>query len=169
MEIIIRKAKKGDEIGIARMIRIALRRKAWPYIAMTKYTQKKFEKLKRILYSKNENLIFFVAEDMCSKRIIGDANYSFQKGSRIRHRVDVGWRVHPDYMNKGIGTRLLNAVLEDAKKKGYKKAEAEAAVENKASLRLSMKCGFRIEGRKKKGMLLDDGRMIDTYVLGKVL
>ncbi|MFH1065209.1 MAG: GNAT family protein [Nanoarchaeota archaeon] len=169
MDIVIRKARNGDEIGIARMIRTALRRKAWPYTAMIKYPRKKFEQLKKMLASKNENRVLFVAEDTASKTIAGDSNYSFQKGSRIRHRVDVGWRVHPDYMNKGIGTRLLNAVLEDAKKNGYKRAEAEVAVENKASLKLAKKCGLKIEGRKRKGILLDDGRMIDTYEFGKPL
>ncbi|MDI6737631.1 MAG: GNAT family protein [Nanoarchaeota archaeon] len=166
--IIIRKAKKGDEIGIRNMIRYALSIKAWPYVAMIKYTKKKFGQLKKAIFSK-QDIVFFVAEDTEKKKIAGVSNYSFRKGSRLRHSIDMGWSIHPYYIQKGIGTRLLNAILEHAKKNGYKRAEAEAAVENKASVKLALRCGFKIEGRKKKALLLDDGRMIDTYVFGKLL
>jgi len=168
-DIVIRKAKKGDETGIARMIKEAIKKKAWPYTGMVKYTKQKFHSLKKLLASKSKTVIIFVAEDRVNKRIAGNSNYSFQKSGRLRHRVDIGWMVHPDYMRKGIGTRLLNAVLEDAKKKGYKRAEAEVAVENKASLKLAKKYCFKIEGRKRKALLLDDERMVDTYVFGKLL
>lgn len=58
--------------------------------------------------------------------------------------------------------------LEFAKKKGFKRAEAEMAIKNKSSWKLAKKCGFKIEGIKKKALLTDDGRYIDTYVVGKV-
>ena len=169
MSIVIRRAKKGDESGIARMIKESIKRKAWAYTGMVKYTKQKFQQMKKMLASKSKTVIVFVADDRINKRIAGSSNYSFHRIGRLRHRVDIGWSVHPDYMQKGIGTRLLNAALEDAKKKGYKRAEAEAAVENKASVKLALKCGFKIEGRKRKALLLDDGRMVDTYVFGKVL
>jgi ribosomal protein S18 acetylase RimI-like enzyme len=53
--------------------------------------------------------------------------------------------VHPDYARKGIGTILLRAVLKEARKRGYKKVQAEAAVMNAATVRLDKRRGFRIE------------------------
>jgi RimJ/RimL family protein N-acetyltransferase len=34
---------------------------------------------------------------------------------------------------------------------------------------MALKCGFKIEGIKKKAMLMDDGKYIDTYIVGKIL
>ena len=89
--------------------------------------------------------------------------------SRLRHRGELGWGVHPDYQGKGIATKMLTEALKFAKKKGFKRAEAEMAIENKASWKLALRCGFKIEGTKKKAMLTDDGRYIDTYIVGKIL
>jgi len=38
-----------------------------------------------------------------------------------------------------------------------------------ASLRVAEKLGFKIEGKKEKGLLLDNGKYEDVYILGKLL
>jgi RimJ/RimL family protein N-acetyltransferase len=93
----------------------------------------------------------------------------FRRTGRLRHRADVGWSVHPDYQKQGIGTKLLKHTLDFAKKKGLKRVEAEMAIKNKGSWKLALKLGFKIEGTKKKGLLTDDGKYIDTYFVGKLL
>jgi len=77
--------------------------------------------------------------------------------------------VHPDYQGRGIATKLLKALLVEAKKKGLKRAEAECAVANVASWKLAKKCGFKIEGKKIKALITDDGKSIDTYIVGRLL
>jgi len=52
---------------------------------------------------------------------------------------------------------------------GFKRAEAEIAVPNKASVKIAQKTGFKIEGRKEKSFLLDNGKYVDGYIVGKVL
>ena len=81
----------------------------------------------------------------------------------------MGWGVHPEYQGKGIGTKLLKESLKYAKKKGFKRAEAEMAIENKGSWKMALKNGFKIEGKKEKALLTDDGRYIDTYIVGRIL
>lgn len=34
---------------------------------------------------------------------------------------------------------------------------------------MALRCGFSIEGTKKKALLTDDGKYIDTYIVGKIL
>lgn len=77
--------------------------------------------------------------------------------------------IHPDFTGQRLGTKLLNFALEDAKKKGFKRAEAEMAVKNIGSWKMALKCGFKIEGTKKKALLTDDEKYIDTYIVGKIL
>ena len=165
----IRKAKLGDEIGISKMVKAGLNKNTWAYTGTNKYTKKKLENLRKSLSEKNSTSKNFVAVDSQTNMIVGSASYLFNISGRIRHRVDMGWGVHPDYAGQGIGTKLLNFALNDAKKRGFKRAEAEIAIKNVSSWKMALKCGFKIEGTKKKALLIDDGKYIDTYIVGKLL
>jgi RimJ/RimL family protein N-acetyltransferase len=72
-------------------------------------------------------------------------------------------------MGMGIATKLVEATLKEAQRRGFTRAEAEAAVKNTASVKLAVRCGFKIEGKRKNGLLLDDGKYADTYLFGKIL
>ncbi|HOW37042.1 MAG TPA: GNAT family N-acetyltransferase [Candidatus Pacearchaeota archaeon] len=169
-DVIIRKAKLGDEYGIVDIIREGLKRKTSNYTGTRKITQDKVEKTKKSLESKHPEGYHFVAVDKSTNKIVGSLWFGFRGNhSRLRHRGELGWGVHPDYQGKGIATKMLTEALKFAKKKGFKRAEAEMAIENKASWKLALRCGFKIEGTKKKAMLTDDGRYIDTYIVGKIL
>ena len=52
---------------------------------------------------------------------------------------------------------MLRAVLKEAKMRGFKRVEAEIAIENVASVRLAKRCGFHLEGRRTAGLVLDSG------------
>jgi RimJ/RimL family protein N-acetyltransferase len=168
-DIIIRKAKKEDASGIGELTKAGLKRKNWIYTGTNKFDKKKMERLKKVFYSKPQTTIFHIAVDKKNQKVCGSANFSFRDYGRLRHRVDLGWGVHPDYQGRGIATKLLIESLDCAKKMGFKRAEAEMAIENEASWKIAKKLGFKIEGTKKKGMLTDDGRYIDTYIVGRLL
>lgn len=168
--IVIRKAKAGDKKGVADMISEGLKRKFWLYNGgNTIPDKKKIAKMRDNYKNWGEGNFYFLAVDKKTKKIVGSLSASFKQSGRTRHRLDCGWGVHPDYAGQGIATELLNTLLKYAVKKGFKKAEAECAIENKASWKLAKKCGFEIEGTKKKALLTDDGRYIDTYIMGEVL
>ena len=94
---------------------------------------------------------------------------STRKTGRIRHRVSLGWGVHPDYQRQGVGTDLVKSALNFSKKKRYKIAIAEVALENVGSIKLSKRLGFKVIGKIKKGLLTDDKRYIDTAIMVKEL
>ncbi len=164
--ITIRRARPGDEIGVAAMVREGLKRKNWLYTGTSEVPDKKRLKKWRAQY-KSPDHIQFLALD--GKKVVGSTSGDFGR-QRTRHVVwGIGWGVHPDYQRRGIGNRLLRILLSHAEKKGFKRFEAEVAVENVASLKLARKCGFRIEGRKRKALLTDDGKYIDVFVVGRLL
>ena len=168
-QIIIRKAKPGDEIGIAKMREIGIKTKNWAYTGSNDFPdKKKLKKWRKGFSDKNAESFSFVAIDKLNNKIVGSIVASFRKGGRLRHRIDLGWGVHPEYQKKGIGTKLLKEILEYAKKREFKRAEAEMAIENKSSWKLALKCGFKIEGKKKKALLTDDGKYVDTYIVGRL-
>lgn len=170
MKVEIRRAKKGDEKGIAEIFKEGLKRENFVYTGTNEpFSKERLAKWKKRLANKNPESYTFVAIDKEKNKLVGTTTFHFRKTGRTRHRVDFGWVVHPDYQKKGVATNLLKTALKFAKSKGFKKAEAELAVKNKSSEKLSKKLGFKIEGRKKDGLLLDNGKYVDTYTVGKVL
>ncbi len=53
----------------------------------------------------------------------------------------------PDYMDRGLGTRLLHRLTGDAKKQGLEMLIANMASKNEASVRFHRKNGFGESGR----------------------
>lgn len=169
MTIIIRRAKPGDEVKVVELMKEAHKRKAWLYTGGNEAPNKKKIKEMRKQYAKDADSFAYIAIDTRTKKVVGSCFFSFRRNGRLRHRINGGWGVHPDYCGKGIGTKLLKEALKFAKQKGFKRADAEIAEENIASMKLAKKLGFKIEGKIEKGFLTDDGRYINDYVVGKVL
>lgn len=170
MKIIIRKAKVGDEKGIAENFKRGLESGFYYYTGSNKpFDRKKIAKMRKSFAKPERSEFSVVAVDKKTGKIVGSAMFSGKKEGRLSHRVEFGWGVHPDYAGKGIGTKMVKFLLKEARKRGFKRVQAEAAVKNVSSIKLAKKCGFRIEGKRKAGLRCDNGEYIDTYILGKVL
>ena len=70
---------------------------------------------------------------------------------KIRHRADFGISVDRQYWNLGIGTALMNACIECAKKAGYEHLELSVVAENEAAIAMYEKAGFVEYGRNPRG------------------
>ena len=68
----------------------------------------------------------------------------------MRHVGEVGIIVHPDFQRRGIGTKLLQACLSLAGRRGFKRLEADTLANNKAMRRLLEKFDFKLEGVRTK-------------------
>ncbi|MDD5416678.1 MAG: GNAT family protein [Candidatus Aenigmarchaeota archaeon] len=166
--IIVRRAKVGDENGMINFVNEQIRKKEWNYTGRNKLKDKNnLKETRKNLLSKKPKTYYFLAFD--GKKVIGSVGITPRNNGRLRHRASIGWGVHYNYRGQGIATKLVTTMLVFAKKKRFKRLDAEIAVENIASVKLAKDLGFKIEGHIKKGMLLDDGRYVDTYVVGKLL
>lgn len=167
MTVSIRRARRGDAKAFVDSWNESFRK---GHLEFTGTRQRTREDVKRIdkRYSANKrNQFTFVA--VGNNKIIGHCAFSANARGRTSHRGELAWYVHHDYVGKGIATTLLDAVLREARSRGFKRAEAEIAVENIASIRLAKRFGFGVEGRRKSGLALDNGRYADTFIFGKIL
>lgn len=168
MEIIIRKARKGDGKGIAESFNEGLRRGFNLYTGTNKiFDKNKIKKIEKDLSKYKKDYCCYVAED--NGKIVGSAVFFGRERGRMRHRVELGWGVQPDYAKKGITTRMVSALAREAKRRGFKRIEAEAAVTNTGSVKLAKKLGLKLEGKRKMGLLLDNGKYVDSYLFGKII
>lgn len=69
---------------------------------------------------REENVERWVAKE--DDKIIGFSDYRKDDG------VITGVYVHPDYKRKGVGSRLLEEVVKDAKEKGFERLTCEASI-----------------------------------------
>lgn len=87
----------------------------------------------------------------------------------------VSFRVHDAYQNRGIGSRLLSAVEEEARQRGRRTATLFVARDNAGAIRLYERHGYRIVGSRTSRFDFRDPagrrhrRVEEQYVMTKSL
>lgn len=80
--------------------------------------------------------------------------------------AEVSVYVAQKYRGKGIGNILLNTLVDESEKEGFWTLQASIFAENKPSIKMHLKCGFKMIGiREKIGKL--NGKWYDNHLLEK--
>jgi RimJ/RimL family protein N-acetyltransferase len=77
--------------------------------------------------------------------------------------VDRAWR------GRGVGSALVQAAVDRARRQGLHKLCLEVFAHNAAAIALYRKCGFAEEGRRVKQYRRASGELWDTIVMGRLL
>jgi len=111
----------------------------------------------------SNSAVFFVAKE--GEEIVGTANYSVFSKERMAHRGEFGMSVKKSYWNKGIGTALLERILDFAKNTAKSEiVSLEVRSDNKPAIHLYSKFGFQKIGTFK-GYFKVDGKFIDFDIM----
>ena len=82
----------------------------------------------------------------------------------FRHSGVLGMGVLAEYRGRGIGRRLLDRTVREARAAGLTRIELEVFSSNQAAISLYREFGFREEGRKRGARVLD-GREEDILLM----
>lgn len=118
------------------------------------------------LAASNERQIKLVAVH-CNE-VIG--HIGLEQYSRIRqtHVGGIGMVVTPDWHRKGVGSKLLAAVLEVADNwMNLRRVELTVYADNEAAIGLYQKFGFETEGRLRQ-YAIRDGMMVDALTMARL-
>lgn len=68
----------------------------------------------------------------------------------------VNMAVHPQYRSRGLGRRIVEFLVDDARARGARTAFLEVRASNAAARRLYSSCGFRVCGARARYYGLED-------------
>lgn len=89
-------------------------------------------------------------------KLVGSASVDEVSSSRrLRHRATMGISVLREAWGRGVGSRLMDAVIQAAQSAGFRQLELEVAADNDRALRLYRSFGFAECGRLPGGMRRD--------------
>lgn len=83
--------------------------------------------------------------------------------------AELGMLVHQDWRGRGVGSALLEAGLEWARRAGAHKVSLQVWPHNDVARRLYRKFGFAEEGRLRRHYRRRNGELWDAIVMGLVL
>lgn len=116
------------------------------------------------LISKNGPVYYAIEGD----RVVGWCDVFPLENPRLSHRGGLGMGLLTEYRGKGLGSKLLTAVLDHSKRFGLEKVELQVYTSNAPAIALYKKCGFEEEGRIRKYRKLDN-QYFDCLMMGKFL
>ena len=117
----------------------------------------------------SDNSIFLLAE--ADNRILGMSHAVGGKRRATRHAVTIGITVHRDHRNQGIGTALLQSLIDWAKSTTtVKRIELFVYARNDQAIHVYQKLGFKTEGRRQNSARdRRTGQLIDDLVMALLL
>jgi len=97
-------------------------------------------------------------------RIVGEATLHFFEGS-ARHRGEVRCFLSKDFRRRGLGTKMMQALIDMAKKKSLYLLEVQVVRDLANDIKAMQKVGFEPCCTLEDYFMLPDGELRDTVVM----
>jgi putative acetyltransferase len=166
MDYIIRPVKVGDGAGIN-----LLRRIPGTFENILGIPSERIKRNEDFVANPPPEAHIFVAvtkTESGEELIIGMVGLNVNANLRMRHSAGCGIMVHADYQDKGIGTALMNTILDIADNwLMLVRVELTVFADNERAIHLYEKLGFEKEGVKKKAAIRN-GKYEDELMMARI-
>ena len=102
-------------------------------------------------------------------KVVGRLHGFVKPRVKLCHRFRLGLSVRRDWWGQGIATAMLHTAARVAREMGCSQLELEVMAHNGRAIRLYEREGYRIAMVHPGAVRLDDGRMMDEYLMIKKL
>ncbi len=114
--------------------------------------------------SKAQNKVMLIA--LVEEKVVACLNFTGHQNSRVAHTGEFGVSVRKDYWNKGIGTAMVEELIQWAhSSKVVRKINLRVRSDNQKAICLYKKLGFVEEGVTTREFLID-GQFFDVLRMG---
>ncbi len=101
--------------------------------------------------------------------VVATLGYVPGSRNRLAHAGEFGMSVAQAYWNQGVGSRMVDALLDWAHEGGaVRKINLQVRTDNQPAIRMYLRNGFQFEGRNRRAMQID-AHFHDFYYMGKIL
>jgi putative acetyltransferase len=120
------------------------------------------------LWEREEGLFSLVA--CVEDEVVGEISlHATPTRWRMRHVASIGMAVRDDWQGKGVGTALMQAVLDLADNwLNLSRIELRVYTDNTPAIALYEKFGFEIEGTHRR-MAFRNGEYVDGYSMARIV
>jgi L-amino acid N-acyltransferase YncA len=101
---------------------------------------------------------------VANDRLIGDATLHFKRGP-LRHVAEVRIFLDKEYRRRGLGTQMLRALIELARKQGLHQLVAEVVTDQPQVIKAFQELGFEHRATLSDFYMLPDGGTRDVAIL----
>lgn len=117
----------------------------------------------------NDSATSMMVVCVINETITGCAMLTMNNRLKTKHRGELAISVQKQYWGLGIGTALMNALIETAREKGLLQLELGVFADNERALALYEKMGFYATGTYLNAYILKDGSVHDEFFMIKPL
>lgn len=161
MNIRVRHAEISDAEAITRVYtapRVCWGTLQLPYASIEQYRKR--------LAEPTPGVYILVAE--VEGQVVGSLGLHVNQHPRTNHSASFGMGVRDDFQGKGIGTALMQTMVDLADKwLNLKRIALEVYVDNEPAIRLYTKFGFEVEGRLR-ALAFRDGALVDVLAMARL-
>ena len=167
--IIIREATPADAAAMIDLVLNILSTSAYTLTTTAEFTYSEGEEAQFLQsYLDNPGSIFLVAE--LNGTLVGNLSFTNGKKKREQHNGVIAMGIRDGYRGKGIGTFLLESLLDWARQNPLiTKISLEVFLQNSHAINLYRNMGFMEEGRLRRGIRLEDGEYMDLVLMYKFI
>lgn len=160
--ITVRRTEPSDYLGVQRIF--SMPRAVWGTLQLPYPSAEMWRKRFAEPPEGSYQLVACVAEE-----VVGHIGlHTFPNHPRRRHVGQIGMAVRDDWQGKGVGTALMQSVVELADKwLNLSRLELDVFVDNEPAIRLYKRFGFQIEGTFVR-FAFRDGEYVDTYAMARL-
>lgn len=115
-------------------------------------------------YRDSDNRLYIIG--LVDGIIVATLSFSAGRRPRVRHSGEFGMSVRKRYWGLGIGSAMLDALIDWARGTGIvRKINLRVRTDNRRAIALYRRKGFVVEGRIRREIFLD-GEYFDHYWMG---
>lgn len=165
MDIRIREILPGDAFKVINYVKKVSDETAFLTFSSDEFNKTIVEEQKIIAtFAASPNQLFIMAED--EGKMVGLLHVEASHKKRLRHIGEFGITVAKEYWGKGVGTRLIEYMINWARESGIiRKLNLKVIITNEKAVSLYKKFGFKIEGQISRDAFVE-GEFLDTYCMG---
>jgi len=124
------------------------------------------ESLKNIYESANNTLLGAFVDG----KLVGTAGIHASHQRRIFHIGEIGISIHQDYWNSGLGTLLMQDLIDWAKdSKVIRRLQLTVQKRNTRAVHVYEKMGFKTETIMERGAIDADGHFLDVHLMSLMI